>query len=285
MIEKFRRKCSMPLLAAALTTVVLGVAATTAAGSADIEGVWSFNGGTVDVQGQAGGVFRGVVVSPTRFAQCSHPVNEDMWSEIRAQGDGSYWGLHQWYFEGQPCVANPQLGPTAWRVLQGADGSRVLRVCFSAPGSGVQPTIAPSGAHANVTFGCVDSASIASLPTSPTKTEGALKAFEKAVILPSAAKCVRRGKGLTIKLRNPKYDPFKRVVVRVNGKKVLDLRNARKLGKPIHLKRVPAGAFTVRVLAITVLNHRLTGSRAYNSCKASGKVGLHKKRRHKRRGH
>jgi hypothetical protein len=42
------------------------------------------------------------------------------------------------------------------------------------------------------------------------------------------------------------------------------------------LQRLPAGAFKVKVLAITVLDQRLSGSRTYRSCKATqtGRIKL-----------
>jgi hypothetical protein len=260
----------------------LGIAA--GATPQPIEGVWSFNGGTVDIQSQPGGTYRGVVTSPTKFASCSHPVNEDMWTEIRQQPDGSYFGLHQWYFE-EPCARNPTPGPTAWRVLQNPNGSRFLRVCFSAPGSNSQPTIAPNGSSAHVTYGCSDSALIATLPTVSHQTggtTGSVVSFRSAVGLPRASKCVRK-RTLRIVLHDPPYDPLKEVVVRVNGHKVIDLRNLKRLKKPIVLKRLPNGSFKVRVLAITVLDQHLTGGRTYHACK--GNVTSKVKLRHSTHHH
>src|SRR6202007_3412327 len=51
----------------------------------NIEGVWSFNGGRVAIQAQAGGTFSGTVVAPTKFAQCPHPIGEQMWTDISQQ--------------------------------------------------------------------------------------------------------------------------------------------------------------------------------------------------------
>jgi hypothetical protein len=264
-----RRPRSLLLVIPAAMLLAVGAASAGAASS--IEGVWSFNGGTVDVQGQPGGTFRGVVVAPTKFAQCSHPVNENMWTDIHVQPDGSYWGLHQWYFES--CLPNPILGPTAWRVIGTATGPRFLRVCFSAPGSSAQPTIAPDGSHANVTYGCQDSALIAPLPVA-TSNQGSKSG--KFVVLPKTKACVSNH-SLKIKLHDPKYDPLKELIVRVNGKKVLDVRSIKKLKKGVLVKGLPNGTYTIKVLAITVLNHRLSSSRRYSSCtKTSGKIKPHR---------
>lgn len=259
----------------------VGVAGANAAGP--IEGVWSFNGGAVDVVGQPDGSFLGIVSVQTKFADCFHAVNESMWTGIRLQPDGSYWGSHQWYFEptadSPGCTPNPVHGPTAWRVLQNSRGESFLRVCFSSPGSISQPTIAPDGSSANVTYDCADSAAIGALPgvsgnegAAPAK-EGELS-FEKSVTLPKAKQCVRSG-ALKISLHNAKYDPFKELQVKVNGKRVLDVRGTKKLKKAIVVKHLPKGAYTIKVVAVTVLDQRLSGSRVYRSCaKAAGKIKL-----------
>jgi hypothetical protein len=257
------------LLLFTLTAVCgLSVLTADAGATASIERVWSFNGGAVDVLAQPNGTLIGVVSAPTKFAKCIHPVNEQMWIEMRLQPDGSYWGQHLWYFEPPSCVANPNRGPTAWRVLQNSSGEAFLRVCFSAPESNMQPTIAPDGTSAHATYGCVDSAYIAALPPTPKKGSGALFG------LPSTKMCVK-ARSLKIKLHNPKYDPLKQVIVWVNGKKVISIHTARKLKQPIRLTHLPNGRFKVKILAITILNHRLAITRTYHSCKKA-----HNKHRH-----
>jgi hypothetical protein len=273
MVPSARR---LSLLVALAAVCGLSSFAATAGAVGSIERVWSFQEGAVDVVAQPKGAFLGVVSVATKFAKCVHPVNEQMWIQMEPQPDGSYWGLHRWYYE--TCVPNPTYGPTAWRVIQNQQKEEVLRVCFSAPESGSQPTIAPDGTHAHATYGCVDSKPIAPVPSATT--------FKQAVTLPSAKGCVRL-RSLTIKLRNPKYDPLKQVVVWVNRKKVANLRGVKKLKHAIRLKHLPKGRFTVKVLAVTVLNHRLTGSRSYTGCTgASGNLNLHHhghKHRHKHR--
>lgn len=272
------RRLSLPLVI--LMIGLLYAAATSASASTGIEGVWSFNGGAVDVVGQPNGTLIGVVTVPTKFSQCVHPVDEQMWTEMRPQGDGSYTGLHRWYYASAACVPNPTYGPTAWRVLKKSKGESFLRVCFSEPDSNSQPTIAPDGSSANVTYSCVDSASIAAVPTvsanegAGTPTSGQIS-FRQVVVLPNAKLCVR-SRSLKIKLHPPKYDPLREIIIRVNGKKVADVRGNKKLKKAIVLKHLPSGSYTVKVLAITVLNQRLSGSRRYTACgKGSGKTKLH----------
>jgi hypothetical protein len=287
-VKMFRSIAFAVCSLAASTTVLLAAGVGGATASSSIEGVWSFNGGAVDIAALPDGSFDGVVTVQTKFAQCYHQVNEKMWTDIRSQADGSYWGNHQWFFESagaSGCAVNPTPGPTAWRVLQTSLGDRFLRVCFSAPGSS-QPAIAPSGSSTNVTYGCVDSAAIAPLPVVSAKegagTPGAGEfGFRQSVKLPDAKACVRH-RVLKIKLSDPKYDPFKEVVIRVNGKKVIDIRGVKKLGKAIALKHLPLGTYTVKVLAITVLDQRLSGSRRYSACgKSSGNLKLKHPGHHK----
>lgn len=269
-----------------IVAVVACLGVTAAYAAPAIEGVWSFNGGAVDIQSQPGNTFRGVVTAPTKFAQCSHPVNEDVWSGMTLQADGSYFGLHQWYFE-ETCALNPEPGPTAWRVLRASNGEPFVRVCFSAPGSNSQPTIAPDGTSAHVTYGCSDSASIAPIPTITSKQGAKGKAgqisFRQTVGLPGARQCVRR-RTLKIVLHNPAYDPLKEVVVQIGRHKLADVRDLKKLKKPIVLRKLPGGSFKVKVLAITVLDQRLSGTRRYHSCKSSqtGKIKLHRAKHHPR---
>ena len=275
-MSRLQLRRSLLLVSIAAVLACLGI--TAAYATPAIEGVWSFNGGAVDIQSQAGSTYRGIVTAPTKFALCSHPIGEEMWTGISLQADGSYFGQHQWYFEEKCQINGP--GPTAWRVLRASNGDLFLRVCFSAPGSNSQPTIAADGTSAHVTYGCSDSASIAPIPTVASKEGEKGKAgqisFSQTVGLPGARQCVRRHT-LRIVLHNPAYDPLKEVVIRVGRHKVADVRDLKKLKKPIVLHRLPGGSFKVKVLAITVLDQRLSGSRAYHSCKGTqmSKIKLH----------
>ncbi len=195
---------------------------------------------------------------------------------MRRQPDGSYWGLHQWFFATEACIANPVLGPTAWRVLQTSDGSRFLRACFSEPGSNSQPTIAPDGSSANATFGCVDSALIAPLPTVKPGQ------FEKYVTLPSNKTCFGHSL-MRIRLRDPKNDPLKKVVVTLRGGKVhRKARLKRHRGTvtaTLDLRGLSANSFTVTVRLTTVLGDHLSGKRIYRRC-ATELRPQHPHRRH-----
>jgi hypothetical protein len=270
-----RRPVSMLLVTATVALLALGVGS---AGAASIEGVWSFGGGQIAVQPASGGTFAGIVVAATTFAECVHPVGQEIWKEMHEQSDGSYWGLHQWYFEGT-CALNPTLGPTAWRVLEEPDGSKYLRVCFSDPGTS-QPTIAPDGASAGATYGCVSSALTAPLPQQPTSTgpttsaSGATSTSSVAAFiqreLPSAKQCLS-GRHFEIHLAEPKYDPFKTVRVTLKGHAIRTERRGDYVVADISLKGLPPGAFTLEIHATTVLGVNLHGSRTYHTCAAKPK--------------
>ena len=61
-----------------------------------------------------------------------HAVGERMWTQLRPQADGQYWGKHQW-FNTSTCEPLPTLGNTAFRALKKPDGQTFLRVCFAGP--------------------------------------------------------------------------------------------------------------------------------------------------------
>jgi hypothetical protein len=185
------------------------------------------------------------------------------------QPDGSYWGLHQWFFETSECVRNPALGQTAWRVLQNAQG-RYLRACFSEPGSTLQPTISPAGVVAGATFGCVDSSLVSAVPDISSAH------LTHYISFPRSKGCLSRQK-LKIHIHDPTNDPIKTIVVTFSGGGVS--RKARvKRGKAgavatVDLGRFPAGLVTVKVQLTTVLGQHLSGKRRYRRC--FGKQGKH----------
>jgi hypothetical protein len=257
-----RRACTMLALVASLAL------APSAAGAADpIEGIWSFNGGRVAIQQLPGGGFVGTVTSPTTFALCAHPIGEPMWTGIHRDADGSYAGFHQWFFESASCQPNPVLGRTAWRVLQAGGGRHYLRACFSEPGK-PEPTIAPDGVASDASYGCVNSALIAPLPAQGVS-------FNRAVLLPPTRKCLSR-RAFRIHLLDPKNDPFKRVTVRLRGRRIVTSRKADVISAFIDLQGFSKGTFTISVRVLTVLGHHINGSRTYHTCaKKAHKRGTH----------
>jgi len=262
------------LLSLTFFVTLLLVPASAAQADSPIEGVWSFNGGKVAVEANPDGSFRGVVVAPTKFSQCLHPVGEEVWSQIRPQPDGSFWGLHQWYFETSECVPNPERGLTAFRVVTGGDGSKSLEVCFSEPASKSQPKIPPSGSPSGATYGCSTSARISPLPSvEPADAP-------KYILLPGNGLCLSRPT-LKVRLRNPSGDPIVKAKVLLRSGKIR--RRAKLAHKSngivatLNLRRLTKPKFTVSVSVTTVLGHQLTRKRAYRLC---GPVAAGNKHRH-----
>jgi hypothetical protein len=253
----------MALLFVVAIGMLLTLGASSARSAAPIVGVWSFSGGKVAIQAEPDGTFVGKVVSPTKFAECTHPIGEEMWTQIAPQGDGSYWGSHRWFFANAECIPNPVLGPSAWRVL-GTSSSRFLRVCFSEPGRNVQPTIAPDGSSVNATFGCADSARISSLPKLPP-TE-----LSRYVHLPRAKNCLGSRK-LRIHFHDPNNDPFLKISVSLKSgalhRKGKVRRHRHNAIAVVSLAGLPPeSSFTISVKAITVLGHHFSLRRKYNTC-------------------
>jgi hypothetical protein len=264
-------RIALVLAVAALAQTLVSA---TAIAEVPIEGVWSFNGGRVAVHPDANGELEGTVVEQTTLAQCPHVLGEAMWTHMRGQPDGSYWGYHQWFFESS-CAPNPNLGKTTWRVLEQSGGGHFLRVCFGYPGA-PQPLIAPDGSSSEVTSPpCIDSALVASLPSAPEEaasgsgstagdSAGAL-AFAQYVAAPSASRCVSR-RSFTIHIRDPRNDPIKRVAITLRRRRVAAVRRGHMIAATVDLAGLPEGAYTLRISAITVLGHRFSASRTYHTC-------------------
>ncbi|HTD07902.1 MAG TPA: hypothetical protein VK680_03335 [Solirubrobacteraceae bacterium] len=260
-----RRRKSL-LLAIAATLILLTVGVATAMATSSIEGVWSFTGGQIAVESAGNGKFKGIVVQPTKFATCTHPVGQEIWKEITPQADGSYWGFHQWYKsneETRVCVENPVLGPTAWRVVTEANGSSYLLVCLSSPGA-KQPTIPPGSPGVGASYGCEKS-----LLTAPL-ARSAVGSFKEVVSLPSAKKCFS-GRKFNIHIHDSKYDPFKTVVVTLRGHKLKIVHRDSTYVATVNLKGLPAGAFTIKIKATTFRGNQVSGKRTYHTCAAKPK--------------
>lgn len=244
-----------PLACLLPAAVLLAIGAPPAGAAADIEAVWSFDGGEVAVEARGDGSFTGTVIRPTRFAECVHPTGELMWDGVRPQGDGSYWGGHQ-FFRRSDCEASGR-GNTAYRVLAKPDGGRFLRVCFAPPETpSVQPTIAPDGTSANATSGCRDSDLVSELRAGKPR-------LKDIAVLPK--KGCRSRRAFRIRLKEPAGDALASAKVTVNGRRVA-VRKGERLTAPVDLKGLPRGRYTVRIVAKTVLGRTIKGKRVYRTC-------------------
>jgi hypothetical protein len=268
-----KRRRSLQLVIA-VTILVLTVGVATAAATASIEQVWSFNGGAIAIQPEPGGngALEGVVVNPTKFQTCIHPDGQIIWKKMTLQADGSYWGFHQWY-KTETCTENPELGPTAWRVVEEPGDSSALRVCLSHPGT-AQPTIPPGSEGVGATLGCIDSTFIAPVPvvggnggssTNPGTGSSGTAAYKESLTLPSAKKCLS-ARLFQIHLQDPTYDPFKTVSVTLKGRKIATVKRGKYVVATINLKGLPHGKFTIKIAVTTVLGHHLSATRTYHTC-------------------
>ncbi len=279
---------SLKLSPAVLLAALVCGASATAAESNTIEGVWSFNHGSIAISSLPDGSFQGVVDTETTFVECPHPAGQVAWTGMKQQPDGSFWGYDAWFVRegtGGECKQDPHLGPTAWRVLSEPSGAHYLKVCFSHPETS-QPKIAPDGTATEDTYGCVESALISPLPTVTGSGSGSSGStggisYSNTVTLPPVEQCTLQ-KSLTIKLHDPKYDPLVEVLVKLDGKKVADVKGVKRIKKGVKLTSLPtSGTYTVSVVATTLLKQRLSGSSTYKSCtKGSGKIKLHKGKKH-----
>jgi hypothetical protein len=272
-----RRPQALLLTIVAAATLLLGVSSAWA--GASIENVWEFENGQIAI-GPQNGSLEGVVVGETKFKECVHPINQHIWTGLTPQPDGSYWGLHFWYFEG--CEENPERGRAAFRVLEAADGSKYLLVCLSYPGpSEPQPTIAPDGSSEHASYGCIKSTLTAPLPsttntpnptnsTNPTGPTTSKTTEVERLSLPSAKKCLS-ARLFQIHLAEPKYDPFTTVAVTVKGHAIKTVRHGSYVAATINLKGLKQGKLTVTIHATTVLGHHLSGSRTYHTCAKTAK--------------
>ncbi len=245
-------------LRSALAAVVLALGAPAiASAAADIEGIWSFNGGQIAVKSEADGTLTGWVIRPTVFDQCPHVVGEEVWADMAPQADGSYFGKHQW-FNSSTC-AYIERGNTAYRVLIGLNQSgKFLRVCFSPPENPEsQPTIAPDGTNADTLRGCADSDLISDLPTTkPT--------LSSVASLPRAKRSCHSS-SLRLRLKQPTGDAIKSVRITLNGRRVRSLDAANAIGTQT-LTHVPRRRVKLRLRATTVLGQTITGQRTYRAC-------------------
>jgi hypothetical protein len=249
-----------------LTIAFLAAAAGNALASSPLEGVWSFNGGRIAIHSEGSSGLTGTVIAPTTFAACPHQVGEDIWTAITPRGDGSWQGRHQWFYEDGSCTPNPELGATAFRVLDDGRG-KYLRVCLSEPGSEEDPTIAADGRSAGATFGCVDSELIAGLPTASELKASSL------IFQHGNAACLARH-NLLVHIRKPAGDTIVKTKVTVSGGGVV--RNAKvvRRGKGqvaiVRTGAIPSSTFVVSVTLETALGHTVKTKRTYRRCPSAG---------------
>jgi hypothetical protein len=258
------------LLALALT---LAAAAPAAAQAADpIEAVWEFTGGQVAIDRQSDGSFLGTVIRETRFAECPHVVGERMWTEVRLQPDGQYFGRHQW-FNTPECTYKEPRGNIALRVLRRPDGAVFLRVCFASPDNqDKQPTIAEDGTSANTDVECDDSSFVSAQPSTAPKLADFVSGLPAQT---PPGRCASRRR-FPIRLKEPPGDAIaanpKPKVTR-NGKRIPVVFRAGRWRSVIDLRGLRRGRYTFKITARTVRGRTISGSRRYRTCGRVRRIG------------
>jgi hypothetical protein len=247
----------------ALALTLLAAAPAAAQTPSPIEGVWSFSGGQIAVDRQGDG-FVGTVVRRTQLSECVHEVGEQIWIDIRLQGDGSYWGKHQ-YFRTSDCTPIER-GNTAYRVLNPA-GQTFLRVCFAKPETpDVQPRIAEDGSNTDTNDGCRDSELLRPLPTEEPKLKDIAK-------LPKETKGCASRRRFPIRLIEPPGDALESARITLNGKPLRVFRRAGRLRSVVDLRGLPRGRYAVKIVAETVRGQTIKGKRRYRTCGKKKRIG------------
>ena len=101
-------------------------------------------------------------------------------------------------------------------------------------------------------------------PPSAAGVEPTGEALADAIGLPSARRCVRRGR-LTVRLKAPNRTRVQSATVAINGrvKRRVDARGAR---KPVKLRRLPKVRITVVVKLRAANGRTYTTTRSYRNC-------------------
>ena len=256
----------VPRAALGALALALLAAAPAAAQTDPIEAVWTFSGGQVGVDRQPDGTFVGTVVRETTLSRCPHKVGEKMWTELRPQPDGQYFGKHQ-YLRDSDCGPVAR-GNTAYRVLTRPDGTRFLRVCFSKPENPeLQPSIAPDGSNTNTNDDCVDSDFVSPLPSTPPKLSQVVSGLP-----PQRRGCASRRR-FPIRLKEPPGDALASARMTRNGKRIPVVRRDGRFRSVIDLRGLPSGRYTFRIVAQTVRGRTISGSRRYRTCGRVRRIG------------
>ena len=255
--------CSRAALVALALTLV--AAAPAAAQSDPIEAVWTFSGGQVAVDPQPDGSFVGTVIRQTQFAECPHPAGEKMWTEIRKQPDGQYFGKHQWFRIADCSPINR--GNSAFRILQRPDGATFLRVCFAHPDNpDKQPTIAPDGTSANTDVSCDDSDFVSATPRTPPK-------LSDIVTLPRQTRRCASRRRFGIRLKEPPGDALASAKITLNRRSLRVVRRNGRLTSTVDLRGLPRGRYALKIVAKTVRGKTIQGTRRYRTCGKRRRIG------------
>lgn len=223
----------MTVLAAALMAMASSVHA-----AASIEGTWSYSGGAVVVRSTGPDEYQGTVVRKIRSTPCSHRIGEVIWA-ISDTGEADLYRGGQTFHDPAGCAIAPNRGFARWTV----NGSGA-ELCFVPPDDDE------------------------SRPTCETITRRAgtrsRVTFANTVILPSSRRC-RSRRTLRIRLRQPRADAIVSARVSVDARRSMTLSRS-EVDRPIDLRRLPKGRYTVRITLRTATKKTIRGARRYRTC-------------------
>ena len=221
-----------------LLVVSLAATASCAHAAASIEGTWAYDGGQVVVASAGPEQYQGTVVRKIRSKPCSHKTGEVIWA-INDSGEADVYRGGQTFRDPASCAIGPERGFARWTVS--ADSAEL---CFVAPGDDASPPTCET-------------------ITRLAQTRSAAR-FADAVILPSTRRC-RTRRTLRIQLRQPRGDAIVSAQVSVDDKRAAIVPRAR-INRPIVLRGLPKGRYTVWITLRTAMQQTLRGSRRYRGC-------------------
>lgn len=223
----------MPLL-----LVSLAATASSAHAGASIEGTWSYSDGEVVVTSTGPDQYEGTVVREIGSAPCSHKTGEVIWA-INDTGVADLYRGGQTFRDPAGCAIAPNRGFARWTV-SGNDAE----LCFVPPDDDE------------------------SRPTCETiRRQAAARSaatFASTVILPSSRRC-RSRRTLRIQLRQPRADAIVSARVTVNKKRSMIVTRS-EIDRPIYLRRLPKGRYTVQIMLRTATKKTIRGARRYRTC-------------------
>jgi hypothetical protein len=223
----------VPVLVASLTVV-----ASSADAATSIEGIWSYDGGQVLVTSTAPDEYVGTVVREIKSTPCSHAPGEVLWA-INDTGETDLYRGGQTFRDPAGCAIAPNRGFARWTV----SGSSA-EVCF----------VAPDDEESRPTCETI------------TRLRGSRSqaTFANTVALPSNRRC-RSRRTLRISLRQPRADAIVSARVNVDGKRRVTVPR-RRVDRPIDLRGLPRGRYTVQITLRTATRKTIGGSRRYRTC-------------------
>ncbi len=136
-IFRARRSRLYPIATIAIVLAALSAGTASAGANAEIERVWSFNGGEVAISSLSGKLV-GIVVTPTKFAECAHKAGEEMWTGLTLQPERVLLGPAP---VALPGIVRSQSGGTGPDGVAGAaEAGRIHEICWSASANRAGPS-------------------------------------------------------------------------------------------------------------------------------------------------